>query len=207
MTYRVNHSAAKTELLKYRIRIFHRMPLLKNVWRLYINPERRSVRCAVIGKTGKTAVLPISGGYRSKTFSLSCHSITVGLVWLKLMMAPLSWVWRSPMQWTVTIEEANISVSSLYRCTIQGRKRNVKKSFLSPCCRTANFSKLINQSESRKVCFNKKCIITVYKPQVYCIVIDEICFCFQIFINHNKTNISYFRINLKRLLWAGASPQ
>ena len=45
MTYRVNnHSAAKTELLKYRIRIFYKMALLKNVWRLDINPERlRSV--------------------------------------------------------------------------------------------------------------------------------------------------------------------
>jgi hypothetical protein len=42
MTYRVNnHSAANTELLKYRIRIFYKMPLLKNVWRLDINPERR----------------------------------------------------------------------------------------------------------------------------------------------------------------------
>ena len=124
---RVNHSAAKTKLLKYRIRIFYKMPLLKNVWRLYINPERRSLRCAVIGKTGKTTVLPIFGGYISKIFSLSWPSITIGLVWLKLMMAPLNWVWRSPMQWTVTIEEANISVSSIYRCTIQGRKRNVKK--------------------------------------------------------------------------------
>ena len=109
-----------------------------------------------------------------------------------------------------TIEEANISVSPIQRCTIQGRKRNVKKAsfhewdttftILSNC----EFFYINWTIRRKKSLFRQKLrnnSILVYKQHVILIVICWKKNCFQIFINHYKNNMRFIHWdNLKKSL-------
>ena len=100
-----------------------------------------------------------------------------------------------------TIEEANISVSPIQRCTIQGRKRNVKKASFHELSNCEFF--YINWTIRRKKSLFWQKLrnnsVLVYKQHVILLVICWKKNCFQVFINHSKNNTRFINWdNLKK---------